>query len=129
MRKFFIAICFIVILLPGNTCWASTTNKPGEIEPVASWNFNTSNSRVITDEVSSVEDSVHGNFKLVEGPDGSALKLDGFTTRVIRKSEKVPKLGDSFTFEAWIAAATYPWNWCPILAQEQGQEAGFYFGV
>ncbi len=98
-------------------------------EPIATWNFNTSNSRVITDEVSNVEDSIHGNFKFVEGPDGSALKLDGFTTRVIRKSDMVPELGDSFTFEAWIAAATYPWNWCPVLAQEQDQAKGFYFGV
>ena len=121
MQKLFMAFIFTVIF---HVAYAQSVS-----EPVASWNFNTSNSRVITDEVSNVEDSIHGDFKFVEGPDGSALKLDGFTTRVIRKSDMVPKLGNSFTFEAWIAAATYPWNWCPVLAQEQDQEAGFYFGV
>ncbi len=121
MQKFFMAFLLTVVF---HIAYAQSDS-----EPIASWNFNTSNSRVITDEVSNVEDSIHGNFKLVEGPEGSALKLDGFTTRVIRKSEMVPTLGDSFTFEAWIAAATYPWNWCPILAQEKDQESGFYFGI
>ena len=127
--KYGMAFYLIVILHAAYAQSASEAKKTAVSEPVASWNFNTSNARVITDEVSNVDDSIHGNFKLVEGPDGRALKLDGFTTRVIRKAEMVPSLGDSFTFEAWIAAATYPWNWCPILAQEQDQEAGFYFGV
>jgi hypothetical protein len=44
-------------------------------------------------------------------------------------SGQVPTPGQAFTFEAWIAAATYPWNWVPILAQNRGKEKGFYFGV
>jgi len=129
MQKYFIAILFASIFHISYSQGAATSESTNEIQPVASWNFDVCDARILRDEVSSVEDSVHGNFKLVNGPDGKALKLDGFTTRVIRKSEMVPKLGDSFTFDAWIAAATYPWNWCPILAQEQDQEAGFYFGV
>lgn len=97
--------------------------------PVAWWNFDSCNSRMITDVVSNAKDSVQGNFRLVNGTSGKALKLDGFSTCVKRNPGKVPKLGDGFTFEAWIAAATYPWNWTPIIAQEKGKEQGFYFGI
>jgi hypothetical protein len=31
--------------------------------------------------------------------------------------------------DAWVALATYPWNWCPILAQEKDTPAGYFFGV
>jgi hypothetical protein len=31
--------------------------------------------------------------------------------------------------DAWVAPAAYPWNWCPILAQENGTEAGYFFGI
>jgi hypothetical protein len=101
----------------------------GKPIPVAWWKFDSGDSRKVTDQVSLISDSVQGNYKLVDGVDGRALKLDGFTTVIRRSSEKVPKLSGSFTFEAWIAAATYPWNWCPILAREKKEEAGFYFGI
>jgi len=118
-----------VILQIGNTCIASNTEKPGEIEPVAWWNFNTTDLRTIEDGVSDLNDSIQGNFKIVNGVDGKALKLDGFTTSVTRNSKMAPGLGDSFTLEAWIAAATYPWNWCPVIAQGVSGESGYYFGV
>lgn len=98
-------------------------------QPVARWNFDSSHSRMLNDEVSNTKDSIHGNFSLTTGISGKALKLDGFSTSVTRRAGLVPELGGSFTFEAWIAAATYPWNWVPILAQEYNRESGFYFGV
>lgn len=98
-------------------------------EPIAWWNFDSCNSRIIKDEVSNAEDSIQGNFSLTTGISGKALKLDGFTTCVIRKAGMVPEFGGTYTFEAWIAAATYPWNWVPILAQEENRKSGFYFGV
>lgn len=98
-------------------------------KPVAWWNFDSSHTRSIKDQVSNVEDSIQGNFRLVSGTSGKALKLDGFSTCVTRKAGLVPKLGGSFTCEAWIAAATYPWNWVPILAQGENGKSGFYFGV
>ena len=129
MQKFLLAFLVSAIFYSSHAQSASGSKRTNEVKPVASWNFDACDSRILRDEISSVEDSLLGNFKLVNGPAGKALKLDGFTTRVIRNSEMVPKLGDSYTFEAWIAAATYPWNWCPILAQEQEQVAGFYFGI
>ena len=98
-------------------------------QPVAWWNFDSSHSRMLNDEVSNTKDSIHGNFSLTTGISGKALKLDGFSTSVTRKAGLVPELGGSFTFEAWIAAATYPWNWVPILAREENRKSGFYFGV
>jgi hypothetical protein len=44
--------------------------------------------------------------------------FDGYTTRVTRSADRVPKLGPDFTIEAWIALGAYPWNWAPIAAQE-----------
>ncbi|KPL12332.1 MAG: hypothetical protein AMS26_18220 [Bacteroides sp. SM23_62] len=127
--KFGMVFYLTVIFQIGATGTAPTSEKPGENEPVAWWKFNTSESRTIADVVSGVNDSIQGNFKLFEGTDGKALKLDGFTTCVTRKSNMAPGLGDSFTLEAWIAAATYPWNWCPVIAQGNFEESGFYFGV
>ena len=97
--------------------------------PVAWWNFDSVQARGLADQVSNIQDSVHGNFSLTAGTYGKALKLDGFSTSVTRKSGLVPQLGNSFTMEAWIAPATYPWNWVPILAQGENGKTGFYFGV
>jgi hypothetical protein len=129
LLKFSLLFHLTVIFQVVNTCYASKTEKPGEIGPVAWWDFNSCNLRTTADGATNVYDSIQGNFKLVNGIDGKALKFDGFTTCVTRKSMMAPGLGASFTFEAWIAAATYPWNWCPVIAQGIFEESGFYFGV
>lgn len=129
LQKYCMVFCLTVFFHLGFVYSAPIAENTKDTKPVAWWNFNSCNSGIITDEVSNVKDSIQGNFKVVNGTYGRALKLDGFTTCVTRKSDMVPKLGDSFAFEAWIAAATYPWNWCPILAQKKNKETGFYFGV
>jgi hypothetical protein len=129
LMKYGSVLYLTAIFLIGHASMASGGENPGEIKPVAWWDFNTSNLRTLTDAVSKVNDSIQGNFRLVRGMDGKALKLDGFSTCVIRKNNMAPGLGDSFTFEAWIAAATYPWNWCPVIARGKFEESGFYFGV
>ncbi len=129
VQKYCIVFCLTVFLYHGFVFSLPFVEETKEKNLVAHWNFNSKDSRIFTDEVSNVEDLVQGNFKLVNGTSGKALKLDGFTTCISRKSDVVPHLGDSFSFDAWIAAATYPWNWCPILAQEKNKEQGFYFGV
>jgi hypothetical protein len=129
LKKYGMVFYLIVIFQVGTAGTASSAEKPGEIGPVVWWKFNTSKSRTIADDVSKVNDSIQGNFKFVNGVDGKALKLDGFTTCVTRKSNMAPGLGDSFTLEGWIAAATYPWNWCPLIAQVVSGESGYYFGV
>jgi hypothetical protein len=96
---------------------------------VAWWKFDQIKKNQTQDSASQIEDIIEGNFKLVSGVAGSALKLDGFTTCVIRQAGNSPRLEDRFTLESWLALATYPWNWCPIISQKKGKEAGFYFAI
>ena len=110
-------------------CSIAQTDDKEKPTAVAWWKFDNEDTRKVADHVTSINDSIEGNFSLVKGIEGRALKFDGFTTVIRRSSDKVPELSGSLTFEAWVAAATYPWNWCPLLAQEKKEEAGFYFGV
>ena len=34
----------------------------------------------------------------------------------------MPPLKAGFSVEAWLAHAAYPWNWCPVLSQRDGEE-------
>ena len=132
-KNYFLKFCAVFFLTgvfyTGHTQSLPVIEKTTGSKPVAWWNFNSCRSGIITDIVTDIKDSVRGNFSLVSGISGRALKLDGYTTRVIRKSGRVPGLGNSFTLEAWVAAATYPWNWCPIMSCERNKEAGYYFGI
>ena len=92
---------------------------------VAWWRFDDGG----RDRVASIEDALSGNYELVEGLDGSALKLDGFTTRLMRGAAAAPRLDRAFTLEAWIALAAYPWNWCTLLGQSDGPLAGYDFQI
>lgn len=121
-----ISVLFFVI---NSFCHSVAADEQIDPKPVVWWKFNEENSRKVTDIVSMIRDSIQGNYKLVDGVEGKALKLDGFTTVIRRSSDIAPKISGSFSCEAWIAAATYPWNWCPIIAQEKKEEAGFYFGI
>jgi len=69
------------------------------------------------------------NYSFVDGVLGKAIKLDGFTTRISSSNFKAKQLSDAFSVEAWVALATYPWNWCPVLTQSEKQRSGFYFGI
>ena len=97
--------------------------------PVVWWRFESSGDGVIFEEAGRTYDSISGSFKLVEGIAGTALRLDGFTTVITREAGKAPRLKGSFTLDAWVAIAAYPWNWCPILAQENEGESGYFFGI
>ncbi|MHC4061997.1 MAG: LamG-like jellyroll fold domain-containing protein, partial [Planctomycetota bacterium] len=81
------------------------------------------------DSITASKDRIRGNFKFVEGVSGKALKSDGLTTSVTRKADKAPKLGETFTIEAWVALGAYPWNWCPIVSQADFGKNGCYFGI
>jgi len=98
-------------------------------ELVAWWKFERTDEGKILDRAGEIRDDISGNFKLVPGVQGNALKLDGFTTIITRSASKSPHLYEEFSIEAWIAVAAYPWNWCPIVAQAQEGKLGYYFGV
>ena len=76
-----------------------------------------------------LNDQVTGFPTLAEGVSGSALKLDGLATHIIRKADKAPKLGEAFSFEGWVALQEYPWNWAAIANQERDHKEGWFFGI
>lgn len=98
--------------------------------PVAWWSFDEDpGGAVARDQASGTLDAIEGRFTRVAGVVGRAIRLDGFTSVVRRSSASVPPLPGAITTEAWVALATYPWNWAPILDHERDGWAGFYFGI
>ncbi len=75
------------------------------------------------------DETVVGNAWLVPGIAGHALQLDGIGAHVVREAARVPRLAGSFTVEGWVALGAYPFNWCPILQQQEGEAAGFFLGI
>ena len=98
--------------------------------PVAWWSFEESGAeRRASDKAAGISDAIEGNFTRVEGARGRAVRLDGFTSVVRRLSAAAPKLTGAFTVEGWVALATYPWNWAPLVDHEKNAHEGFYFGI
>jgi len=96
---------------------------------VAWWNFDSIGNNLVVDLTCKVKDSVSGNFKVTRGVKDNSIRLDGFTTRITREASRAPNLSGTFTIEAWIALAAYPWNWCPIITQADEEKAGYSFGI
>jgi hypothetical protein len=96
----------IFLLLP--LSWICLPGAQGETS-VVSWSF---------DNIDSEKDALQGNCRYAPGVKGNAIVMDGYTTCVVRRADQGPKLGPDFTIEAWIALGAYPWNWAPIIAQE-----------
>ncbi len=85
---------------------------------VARWSFDRVEGQKVQENVSGNDDAISGNFRLAQGTKGQSIVLDGYTTCVVRQADLGPKLGPDFTVQAWIALGAYPWNWAPIVAQE-----------
>lgn len=60
-----------------------------------------------------------------KGVSGTALAFDGYTSRVELSAADAAGISGSFTLEAWVAVGAYPWNWAPIVKQEDA----YYLGV
>jgi len=123
MRK---TICFLGFASVWVFCFPSFAADSGL---VAWWKFDEGRGRTALDSASRNKDSIKGNFRYIEGASGSAIKCDGFTTRIICKAADAPRLANAFTIEAWVAPQAYPWNWCAIVNQEKDHEAGYFFGI
>ena len=95
-----------------------------EKKPLAWWSFDGKIVNSVHEKVKGIDDPISGNFRVVEGVSGKALKFDGYTTVMMRKTSKAPHLSSSFTIEAWIAIAAYPWSWCPIISHSDNN-AGY----
>ncbi|HUW20744.1 MAG TPA: LamG domain-containing protein [Sedimentisphaerales bacterium] len=124
MRK---VICFTAFILTFTLyCRCACAGEDG---PVAWWRFDEGEGAKALDSASQKEDSISGNFTYIRGVAESALKCDGFTTRVVRRAADAPRLEDEFTVEARVLPQEYPWNWCAIVNQEKDHKAGYFFGI
>lgn len=140
--KFFIwGLC--VFLGGANVAWTQDDSS------VAHWSFDRVEERKVRENVSGALDAINGNYRTVKGVKGRSIVMDGYTTCVVREAEQVPQIGPDFTIEGWIALGAYPWNWAPIVAQENtvsmnsnqdavcwpddivvnSPRAGFFFGI
>jgi len=57
------------------------------------------------------------------------IKLDGFRTFIKRDRYNISKLEGAFTVEGWIALASYPWFWSPVVDCSFERLKGFFFGI
>ena len=74
-------------------------------------------------------DAYTGNLEGVAGVRGQALKFDGYTAYVERTLGAARRFDGALTVEAWVALATYPWNWSPIVDGSHNELTGFFFGI
>ena len=70
--------------------------------------------------------AVHGNLRPAPGIHSQARVFDGLTAYVACPA---PSLAGSFTVEAWIALAAYPWTYCPIADHQSQHKLGWSLGI
>ena len=119
MNKIFnvVVIVILAILFIKHKTMAQT--------PVMSWDFETLTNGNFIETFSNITDTIEGNFELAEGVIGKGLRLDGFTTRVVRKGKDIQKPDSEFTIEAWVSLGEYPLNWCPVITTESDEVKGY----
>ena len=94
-------------------------------KPIMQWDFENIKDRNSIEISTNIGDTIEGNFEEAAGISGKGLRLDGFTTRVIRKGNDLKKVDNEFTIEAWVALGEYPWNWCPLITTESNEVKGY----
>lgn len=123
-----VLVCLIFSrLLSGQVLGDMSDVKAGNI--ISHWSFDNDQPGFVHDNVRNINDSLYGNFEYVSGVRGKGIKLDGFRTYIKRNSPVFKDLTDSFTIEAWIAPASYPWSWSPVIDCSDSKIRGFFFGI
>ena len=119
MKKIFSSFFALLLtaLASQHFCMAQT--------PVTIWDFETVKNRVAIETSTNIADTIEGNFELVNGVTGMGLRLDGFTTRVVRSGKDIKNPGTEFTIEAWVSLGEYPLNWCPVITAESDEVKGY----
>jgi len=117
------ALAFVVLVVLPKASWAAAGR------PVLWWSFDGQTAGAVRDAAGDTVDAIEGSAKYMPGPCGSALKPDGYTACIERKAAKAPSLDSAFTAEAWVAHAAYPWNWCPVIAQQDTEKKGYRLAV
>ncbi len=94
-------------------------------KPLMHWDFEHIEGRNYIEPSTFIADTIEGNFEQAGGVSGNGLRLDGFTTRVVRKNTGLDIPGNELTVEGWIALGEYPWNWCPVLTTSSTETNGY----
>jgi hypothetical protein len=96
---------------------------------IAYWNFDDIiENNSILDSVSNKKDQVIGYIDLLNGINGNALRLDGYTTYITFSKKRLPESLEKFTVSAWIANGAYTWNEGPII-ENYDEKNGIFLGV
>ena len=93
--------------------------------PVMKWDFEEVINRNVIDQTKNISDTLEGNFELAPGVKGNGLRLDGFTTRIVRNAKDIVKPGSELSVEAWVSLGEYPVNWCPVITTETNEIKGY----
>ncbi len=125
------AYCAIIIFvgLPIPASCSPYDSLDDREQVISWWSFNEESNHFVFDEIQQKKDSLYGNFEYVPGIDGHAIKLDGFRTYIKRNSNNSDRLVNNFTVESWIALASYPWSWSPVVDCSYPKIKGFFFGI
>jgi hypothetical protein len=102
-----------------------TPADPSDLVPKALWTLDEVKDGTVADGASGKADAFSGNYRLIRGVAGRAVKFDGYSTVIRRKAAEAPALSEAFTVEAWVALGAYPWNWCGVVTQQNEQKAGY----
>ena len=94
-------------------------------KPIMYLDFEKVKNRKSIEASTNIADTIEGNFELVDGIKGKGLRLDGFTTRIVRKGSELKQANKEFTLEAWVSLGEYPWNWCPVITTESDEVKGY----
>lgn len=116
----------LALLLSGLSAWAAGQERTGAGDgPLAWWTFDGVEKGRVRDNASGARDELGGNFRVVRGVAGRAVKFDGYSTVVKREAAAAPRISAGLTVEAWVAVAAYPWNFCPVVVQEIDGVGGY----
>ena len=125
-------VCCLVLLVVGLTAPSihaqSRTDKGAAGDVICRWSFEQDSKDSAFDHVGQKKDSVFGSVEYVQGVSGKAIKLDGFRS-YIKRDQNTAEAQDAFTVEAWVALASYPWSWSPVLDCASAKTRGYFFGI
>jgi len=96
---------------------------------VAQWSFQQTSDNTTVESVSGQIDEIGGFASFLPGVEGTALRFDGYTTSVTQNHRRLPDVHDAFSVETWVVLNTYPWNWVPVLDEEDSHQGGYEFSI
>ena len=126
----FVSVCGWAVFFAGLAIPSSyAQSRSSEAEQIYWWSFDKDGGASALENVQQTEDSVFGNHEYVPGVQGNAIKLDGFRTYIRRDRDNSQPPAGAFTVESWVALASYPWSWSPVVDCSYPNIKGFFLGI